>query len=230
MSGMAWKVVSVISTQTVACRSEGFQLIFQVERLEQHGFVLGGEPGQRVAGQGKLVQEAEVGGLGGGGLQGVELGLELVGFGAELGEPAVDPGAHLGGAVRVVGEVLEGEDLGFLAGLVLFELQEQGGAGGVAAGLTVGVGGGELGGDEGGAAGAEDVGVEELTDDAVQDVFGSLDGGRVAECGGGLPGVVRVVGAPVVDGGDAGGVAAAGHAAAFLAPAPGPVGVDRAGA
>ena len=137
----------------------------------------GGQAGQDVPGQGQLVEQGGVGGLGGDGGQGVELGLELLAFVVELGEPVADAGAHGGGGGvgGVGGEFFLGQDLGFLRGLVLPDLGRQGGGLGVAVGGRGGVGGGELGGEQLGAAGAEDVVAEEQAGDRVQGGLGGLD-------------------------------------------------------
>ncbi len=126
----------------------------------------------------ELVEQGRVGGLGGGLGQGGELGLELLAFGVELGEPGADPAAHRGGGGvgRVGGEFFEFQDAGVLAGLDPLEPGGQGGGLGVAVGGRGGVGGGELGGEQGGAAGAEDVLSEEQAGDLIQPGLGGLDG------------------------------------------------------
>lgn len=101
-------------------------------------------------------------------------------------------------------------------------------AGGVISGRR-----GEAGGEHGGAVGTEDPGGEELADDGEQVVFADPDGAGVVGDGGLVAGVLRVVGAVVVD---VAGVAwvgaaeAAGHTAfAVAAPAPGAQQVGAAG-
>jgi hypothetical protein len=118
----------------------------------------------------------------------------------EFGEAFVAAGAHgLGGVVGGVGG--QGFDLGdlgalgqvdagqFLAEPVTLALALRGG---------LGVAGGDLPGQQGTAVGAEDVGVEEVADEAYQGVLADHDGAGVVGVGGGVAGVVGVVGAFVV--------------------------------
>ncbi len=121
----------------------------QVEGLEQLGLQLRGQAGQDVAGHRQLVEQGGVGGLGRGLGEGGQLGLDLLAFGVELGEPGADPAAHRGGGAiaGVGGEFFEFQDAGVLAGLDPLEPGGQGGGLGVAFGGRGGVGGGELGGE-----------------------------------------------------------------------------------
>ena len=188
-----------------------------------------GQAGQDVPGERELVEQGGVGGAGGGGGQGGQLGVELLAFGVQVGEPGADPAAHRrgGGVGRVGGELLKFEDARVLGGLDLLQPGLDGGGGGVAVGGRGGVGGGELGGEQLGAARAEHVVGEEQPDDLVEAGFGGFDGAGVVRGGGGVPGVGGVVRALVVHPGPGGrGVGAGGHpAAAVPAPDPAPVGV-----
>ena len=202
----------------------------QVEGLEQVGFQLRGQARQDVPGQRELLQQGRVGGLRSRRGQGGQLGLELLAFGVELGEPGADPAAQRGGrgAGGVGGEFFQFQDAGVLAGLDPLEPGLEGGGPGVAFGGGGRVGGGELGGEQGGAAGAEDVLGEEQAGDLVQAGFGGLDGAGMIRVASRLSGLGRVVRAPVVDEqAGAAGLGQAGHAAAAVpAPAAAPVGVD----
>jgi hypothetical protein len=107
----------------------------QVEALEELGFELGRQAGQDVA-QHRLVEQGGVGCLGGGLGEGVQLGLDLLAFGVELGEPGPDPGPHRGGGgiAGIGGEFFQFQDAGVLAGLDPLEPGVQGRGLGVAFG------------------------------------------------------------------------------------------------
>ncbi len=106
-----------------------------------------------ITGQRQLIQQGRVGGLGHGRLEGIELGLGLLAFVVELGEPVGDPGPHggRGGVGRIGGQLLQAEDLGFLRGVNLGELGLERGGLGVTVGFGGLGGGGQLGGDQLGA-------------------------------------------------------------------------------
>ena len=106
----------------------------EVEGLEELGFELRGQGGQDVPGEGELVEQGGVGGFGGGLGESGQLGLDLLAFGVELGEPGPDPGPHRrgGGVAGVGGEFFQFEDAGVLAGLDPLEPGVQGGGAGVA--------------------------------------------------------------------------------------------------
>ena len=89
-----------------------------VEGVQQPGLQGRRQAGQDVPGEGELVEQGGVGGAGGGGGQGGELGVELLAFVVEVGEPGADPAAHRGGGGvgRVGGELFEFEDAGVLRG------------------------------------------------------------------------------------------------------------------
>jgi hypothetical protein len=198
-----------------------------VEGVQQPGLQVRRQAGQHVPGQGELVEQGRVGGAGGGRGQGGELGVELLAFVVQVGEPGADPAAQRGGGGvgRVGGELLEFEDAGVLRGLDLPQPGPDGGGLGVAVGASGGVGGRELGGQQLDATRPEDMVGEEQADDLVQAGFGSLDGARMIRGRGGVPGVGRVVRALVVhpDPG-VGRVRAGAHpAAAVPAPDPAPV-------
>jgi hypothetical protein len=123
-------------------------------------------------------------------------------FVVQVGEPAADPAAQRGGGGVgwVGGELFEFEDAGVLGGVDLRQAGADGGGLGVAVGGCGGVGGRELGGEQRLAVRAEDVLAEEQAGDLVQAGFGGFDGAGVIRVGGGVPGVLGVVRALVVDG------------------------------
>jgi hypothetical protein len=187
----------------------------EVEDLEQLRFEVRWEAGQDVPGDGELVEEFGVGGVGGGGGEGLELGFEEFAFVVQFGEPGADPGAVglVGGVTGFCGDVFQFDDLGVLRGFDPGDPGVEGFFLGVPVGGCGCGGGGELGGEQGGAVGAEDPVSEELAHGAVQEEFGDLDGAGVVGVVGGVLGVGPVVGAPVV--GDLGGdvVGVPGHPA-----------------
>ena len=231
MPGRAWRVASVISAKTVACRPGLFHRICRSKAWNRRALSSRGQAGQDVPGA------AAAGRAGSGSAalgvvwaRAASWASSLLAFVVELGEPGADPGAHRGGGGvgrgrRGVLRVPRMQE--FWRGLDPLEPGGQGGGLGVAVGGGGGVGGGELGGEQVGAAGAEDVLGEEQADDLVQAGFGGLDGAGVAGVVGGVAGVGGVVRALVVHV-QAGprAVGQAGHpAAAVPAPDPAPVGV-----
>ena len=114
-------MASVISAWTVAWRPGLFHRIWMSKASSSRAFSSGGQAGQDVPGERELVEQGRVGGPGGGRGQGGELGVELLAFGVQVGEPGADPAAQRGGGGvgRVGGELFEFEDAGVLGGVDL---------------------------------------------------------------------------------------------------------------
>jgi hypothetical protein len=171
----------------------------EVEGLVELGLEPGGCIGEDVAEQRERVEEGGVL-AGGGGGEGVELGVDGGALFFEFAEAGDEPGAQRGDGGRSRGEGGEGFDfagVGVLGGVDLPELLVEGVGVVLAARVGVVVVAGEGGGEEGGAVGAEDPLGEELGDDLEQVVFAEDDAAGVVGAGGGVAGVGCVVGAGV---------------------------------
>jgi len=166
-----------------------------------------------VSEDGQGIQEGGVVVLGGGRVQGGELGFDPGPFGEQLSETGTDPVAEsLGGRVARLGGCLQFGDKGVFGGVDTGELLAERGGLGLPLGGLVGGAGGESGGEHGGAVGTEHSFTKESGQGSHQVVF--PDGhGWVIGVGGGVARDGPVVRAPVVGVGRAVGRAAAGNAA-----------------
>src|ERR1017187_10624873 len=218
----------------------GLDLLGAVEDLDVQGGEQVLDQGGRGAGEGRaqVGQFVEQGGVlagGGGGVEGVELGLGGGALVVVFAVAGADPGpVGLGGGAGVGAELFQ---FGEQPGLGDLDPGQLGGEPGVLAGAGGGVlggGGGDQGGEHGRAVIPEDVLVQERGDGGHDGVF--PDGHRgdgVAGAGRGVAGVGSLVRAGVVDvlrGAGAIGAADPAHAAlACGVPDPGPQGVPAAG-